>query len=85
MPPYNPLYSMAKTIRVSEHFHEWVRSHKRDDETMEDALLRLTGGPNPRDVAGILSEETAEEMKTRLEEKRERSIESKREIRERFE
>lgn len=44
---------------------------------MEDALRRLIGGPNPEDVAGILSSETASCMRDRLE--------AKRELRERFE
>lgn len=51
---------MVKTIRVSESYHEWLSAHKRDDETMEETLRRLTRGPNPGDVAGLLSESEAE-------------------------
>ncbi|MFB6082726.1 MAG: hypothetical protein ABEJ94_00595 [Halorientalis sp.] len=54
---------MVKTIRVSEEYHEWLRGHKRDDETMEETLRRMTRGPNPEDVAGLLSEDEAEEAK----------------------
>lgn len=50
---------MVKTIRVSEEYHEWLRAHKEDDETMEEALRRLTRGPHPEDVAGLLTEEEA--------------------------
>lgn len=52
---------MVKTIRVSESYHEWLSAHKRDEETMEETLRRLTRGPNPSDVAGLLSESEADE------------------------
>lgn len=54
---------MVKTIRVSDDYHEWIKSHKEGDETMEETLRRLTRGPNPSDVAGLLSPEEAEELK----------------------
>ena len=63
---------MVKTIRVSEEYHEWLAAHKRDDETMEETLRRMTRGPHPEDVAGLLSEAEAEEAKTAVEELRER-------------
>jgi hypothetical protein len=76
---------MSKSVRISEEFHEFVTAHKRDDETMEETLRRLIGGPHPEDVAGILSSETATAMRDRLERKREADAEAKRELRERFE
>jgi len=76
---------MSKSVRISEEFHEFVTSHKREDETMEETLRRLVGGPEPEDVAGILSSKTAETMRTRLDAKRETDAEEKRELRERFE
>lgn len=76
---------MSKTVRVSEEFHEFVTAHKRADETMEETLRRLVGGPHPEDVAGILSEETAEEMRERLERKRVADRTDKRDLREQFE
>jgi len=76
---------MSKSVRISEEFHEFVKAHKREDETMEETLRRLIGGPHPEDVAGILSSETAALMREHLEEKRESDIEEKRELRERFE
>ncbi|ERH06949.1 MAG: hypothetical protein J07HN4v3_02575 [Halonotius sp. J07HN4] len=54
---------MVKTIRVSEAYHEWLRGHKRADETMEETLRRMTRGPDPSDVAGLLSETEGEEAK----------------------
>lgn len=63
---------MVKTIRVSEEYHEWLRAHKRDDETMEEVLRRMTRGPHPDDVAGLLSEADAEEAKAAVDRLRER-------------
>lgn len=52
----------TKSIQVSEMFHAYVKAHKKEGETMGEALVRLTGGPEPEAVAGLVSEETAEEM-----------------------
>jgi len=76
---------MSKSVRVSEEFHKFVKAHKREDETMEETLRRLIGGPHPEDVAGILSSETATVMRDRLEEKRETDAKDKSKLRERFE
>jgi len=54
---------MVKTIRVSEEYHEWLTAHRRSDETMEEALRRMTRGPHPNDVAGLLTEEEAGDAK----------------------
>ena len=54
---------MSKSVRLSEGFHARIRAHNRDDETMEDTLRRLVGGPSPTEVAGILSDETATGMR----------------------
>ena len=63
---------MVKTIRVSEEYHAWLRAHKRDDETMEETLRRMTRGPNPEDVAGLLTGDEAEEAKEAVEDLRNR-------------
>ena len=76
---------MSKSMRISEEFHAFVTAHKRDGETMEETLRRLIGGPDPEEVAGILSSATAEEMRTRLDAKGEDDVESKADLRERFE
>lgn len=75
---------MSKSVRVSEEFHEFIEAHKREDETMEETLRRLVGGPHPEDVAGILSSETATAMRERLDEKHEADVDGKRDLRERF-
>lgn len=72
-------------MHISEGFHEFVKEHKRDGETMEETLRRLIGGPHPEKVACILSSETAEEMRERIEGKRETDVNRKDKVRERFE
>lgn len=54
---------MVKTIRVSEEYHAWLSAHQEDDETMEETLRRMTRGPHPSDVAGLLTEDEAETAK----------------------
>ncbi|MEF8820617.1 MAG: hypothetical protein V5A82_13660 [Haloferacaceae archaeon] len=61
---------MVKTIRVSEEYHEWLSAHKESGETMEEALRRMTRGPHPDDVAGLLSEAEAAEAKVAVEDLR---------------
>lgn len=63
---------MGKTIRVSEEFHGWVSAHSRDDETMEETLRRLTRGPDPEEVAGLLSADEAERAKAAVSDLRDR-------------
>lgn len=58
---------MVKTIRVSEEYHEWLHAHKESGETMEETLRRMTRGPHPDDVAGLLSSEQADEVKEAVE------------------
>lgn len=71
---------MASTIRVSEQFRKYVKAHKRDDETMEETLRRLIGGPRPEVVAGFLSEGAADIVREHVDSKRERDIKSRRRL-----
>lgn len=72
-------------MRISEEFHERIKAHNRPNETMEETLRRLIGGPHPDEVAGILSPETADAIEEGLARKRETDVESKPELRELFE
>ncbi|MFB6191998.1 MAG: hypothetical protein ABEI11_01615 [Haloarculaceae archaeon] len=54
---------MVKTIRVSEEYPARLSAHKKDDETMEETLRRMTRGPHPSDVAGLLTAGEAEDAK----------------------
>lgn len=74
------IYGMASTIRVSEQFREYVKAHKRDDETMEETLRRLIGGPHPESVVGFLSEETADVVDEHTDAKGDRDVESRRRL-----
>jgi hypothetical protein len=58
---------MSKTIRLSEEFHNWVKAHNKEGETMEQTLRRLTRGPHPSDVAGLLTDDEAEAAKEAVE------------------
>lgn len=75
---------MGKTIRVSEEFHELVKAHNRDGETMEETLRRMTRGPDPGDVAGLLSSEQAEEAKAAVDDLRRRDSSRLRRARDAF-
>lgn len=75
---------MASTIRVSDEFREFVKAHNRGDETMEETLRRLIGGPDPGDVVGFLSEETAAVIEEHAETRRAADIESRRRLVERM-
>lgn len=60
---------MVKTIRVPDEYHEWLSTHKRKEETMAEALRRLTRGPPPAEA--VLSETQADEMREAVERVRE--------------
>lgn len=75
---------MGKTIRVSEEFHELVKAHNREGETMEETLRRMTRGPDPGDVAGLLTDEEAEEAKAAVDELRSRDSDRLRRARDAF-
>lgn len=68
---------MTKTIRVSDEYHELLKAHNRDGETMEETLRRVTGGPDPRVVAGILDEEGAARIADPIENLRGRDRDSR--------
>jgi predicted CopG family antitoxin len=66
-----------KTVKVDEWFHEYLKTEKREGETMGEVLVRLTGapGPDPELVAGIISEEKGDAMLERIEEQDKSSVE----------
>lgn len=78
---------MAKTIRVSEEFHEVLKAHNREGETMEETLRRLTGGPTPEVLADVVADGEHErtELREVIERKREQGRERRAALRERFE
>jgi hypothetical protein len=79
---------MSKTIRVSEEFHELVRAHNREGETMEETLRRLTRGPDPEVLAEVVAggdDEAAARMREAIQRKRDSGRERREALRERFE
>lgn len=78
---------MSKTIRVSDEYHELVRAHNREDETMEETLRRLTRGPDPevlRSVIGEPGDEETEAMRDAIERRREHGRRRRGELRDRL-
>jgi hypothetical protein len=78
-------YTMTKTVRLSDDFHSWVKAHNQEDETMEETLRRLTRGPHPSELAGLLTDEEAAEAKERVEKLREGDADRLQRAREAFE
>lgn len=76
---------MTKTIRVSDEYHELLKAHIREGETMEETLRRVAGGPDPRVVAGILDDEGADRMAEAIENLRGRDRDSRRRLQTAFE
>jgi predicted CopG family antitoxin len=71
----------TKTISLDEEAYERLEAHKREGESFSDVVKRIAGERSWREVAGLLSDEEAEQLETVIEEGRERS----RERRERLE
>jgi hypothetical protein len=75
----------TKSIQVPEEFHAYIKASRREGETMAEALIRLAGGPHPEAVAGLLSDETAEEMKAAIEARGQNASKRRKRAAERFE
>ena len=63
---------MSKSIRLSEEAYEQLAAHKRDDETFSEVVLRLAGERSLLEIAGILDDEEAAEVRDAVEKRRER-------------
>ena len=63
---------MSKSIRLSEEAYERLAAHKRDDETFSEVVLRLAGERSLLEIAGVLDDEEAAEVRDAVEERRER-------------
>lgn len=67
---------MSKNVRLSDAAYERLESHKREDETFSDVVLRLAGERPLLDLAGILTDEQADALETAIEQRRERRRET---------
>jgi predicted CopG family antitoxin len=63
---------MSKSIRLSEEAYERLAAHKEEDETFSEVVLRLAGERSLLELAGILDDEEAEDLRDVIEERRER-------------
>lgn len=71
---------MSKSVRLSEEAYDRLAAHKREDETFSDVVLRLAGERSLLELAGILSDEEADELRDAIEERRARRREELEEI-----
>ena len=63
----------TKTISLDEEAYERLKAHKREGESFSEVVKRIAGERSWKEVAGILSDEEAEELDQVIEEGRERS------------
>lgn len=68
---YNCMH-MSKSIRLSEEAYERLAAHKQEDETFSDVVLRLAGERSLLELAGILGDEEADDLRDAIEERRKR-------------
>lgn len=57
----------TKSVRLDEDVYELIESRKREDETFSEAIERLLRPPPLTDLAGILSDQEAEEFREVIE------------------
>jgi predicted CopG family antitoxin len=63
---------MSRRIEVSEAAYGRLLAHKRADESVSDVVLRLTSERSLLELAGILDDEDAEEIREAIEDRRTR-------------
>ena len=61
---------MSKSIRLSDEAYERLVAHKREDETFSEVVLRLAGERSLLEIAGILTDEEADELRKAVAEHR---------------
>lgn len=63
----------TKTISLDEKAYDRLKAHKKEGESFSDVVKRLAGERSWREVAGILTEEEANDVEDAVEAGRERS------------
>jgi len=72
----------TKTISITEEAYERLRTRKEKNESFTDVINRVTGKRDIMELAGILSNEDAEQMKNHIQDMRARSRKRMERIRE---
>ena len=60
----------SKTITISEDAYERLKSLKEEDESFSDVINKLTRDRSLLEIAGILSEDEADELEENIKERR---------------
>ena len=63
----------TKTISLDQEAYEHLKAHKREDESFSDVVKRIAGERSWMEIAGILSDEEAEDLEHVIEDGRKRS------------
>jgi predicted CopG family antitoxin len=63
----------TKTISLDEEAYERLKAHKREGESFSEVVKRIAGERSWTEVAGILSDDEAEQLEGLIEDGRERS------------
>ncbi|SDY95043.1 antitoxin VapB family protein [Halopenitus persicus] len=61
----------TRNVRLEEDVYERIKSEKRPDETFSETVDRLIGGRSLLDLAGILTDEEADEFRRAINESNE--------------
>jgi len=61
----------TKTISLADDAYERLKRLKREDESFSDVVRRLTGDVTLSQYYGVLDEETADELESLIEKRRE--------------
>ncbi len=64
----------SKTINITQEAYEVLKARKKPGESFTDVVLRLAGTRPLSDLAGLLTEEEANELEKRIREGRDRSV-----------
>jgi hypothetical protein len=75
---------MTESVEISSEFHEVLEAHRRENETLEDTLRRLIGGPSPEALAELVGDE-GDDLREAVRQKRAAGRNRRARLRERFE
>jgi len=79
------LIMASKTITISEEAYDRLKSKKEDNESFTDVINKLTRERSLMEIAGILSEDEADELEENIKERRRKTRDRIDEIKKRIE